>query len=177
MPSWLATRRASSTAESEQQPPFRAASSASPVGHCCSGTPTTSWPSRWSSAAARLESTPPDRATAILIEDECREVWASAPARDGRHDRDLVRLVQRRVQTLAQPDVLVVQEEVDELSRLAAVVEQPSLEAREAGVELVDRGPQVGGLHGDGGLTGAQAAQRTGDSEHGHFANSFEVGG
>src|SRR5215471_4273722 len=67
MPSIVATRRASSTADREQQPPCRAASSASPRGHCWSVTPTTSWPSRTSSAATTLESTPPDRATAILM--------------------------------------------------------------------------------------------------------------
>src|SRR5262245_46012557 len=67
MPSIVATRRASSTADSEQQPPCRAASPASPRGHCWSVTPTTSCPSRTSSPAATLESTPPERATAIFI--------------------------------------------------------------------------------------------------------------
>src|SRR6266568_6570214 len=62
-----ATRRASSTAESEQHPPWRAASSESSRGHCCSVTPTTSCPCAWSSAAATDESTPPDIATATLM--------------------------------------------------------------------------------------------------------------
>src|SRR5262252_2268344 len=66
MPSIAATRRASSTADSEQQPPCRAVSSASPRGHCWRVIPTTSCPSRTSSAAATLESTPPERATAIF---------------------------------------------------------------------------------------------------------------
>src|SRR5258708_3474355 len=68
MPSSEATRLASSTALSEQHPPCFADSSMSSRGHCCSVTPTTSWPCAWSSAAATDESTPPDIATAILIQ-------------------------------------------------------------------------------------------------------------
>src|SRR6266550_5553968 len=67
MPRRLATRRASSTAFSEQHPPWRAASTESSRGHCCSVTPTTSCPWAWSSAAATDESTPPDIATATLM--------------------------------------------------------------------------------------------------------------
>src|SRR5260370_7294899 len=66
MSSSEATRRASSTALSEQQPPCFADSSVSPRGHCCSVTPTTSWPWACRSAAATDESTPPDIATATL---------------------------------------------------------------------------------------------------------------
>src|SRR6478736_1230856 len=66
MPSSAATLRASSTADREQQPPCRDASPESSRGHCCSVTPTTSWPCACSSAAATDESTPPDMATAIL---------------------------------------------------------------------------------------------------------------
>src|SRR5947207_7764132 len=66
MPSSAATLRASSTADREQQPPCREASSELSRGHCCSVTPTTSWPCACSSAAATDESTPPDIATAIL---------------------------------------------------------------------------------------------------------------
>src|SRR5258708_39436601 len=66
MSSSEATRRASSTALSEQHPPCFADSSVSPRGHCCSVTPTTSWPWACRSAAATDESTPPDIATATL---------------------------------------------------------------------------------------------------------------
>src|ERR1700682_4149063 len=68
MPSSDATRRASSTALSEQHPPCFADSSMSPRGHCCSVTPTTSWPCACKSAAATDESTPPDIATATFME-------------------------------------------------------------------------------------------------------------
>src|SRR5262249_6931780 len=76
-------------------------------------------------------------------------------------------------EALAQPDVLVVQEQVDELPRLALVVEQPALEAGEARVQLIDGGPQVARLHRHRGLSVTQAAQGTGDAEHGHFAYSL----
>src|SRR6267143_1002579 len=68
MPSSDATRRASSTALSEQQPPCFADSSMSSRGHCCRVTPTTSWPWACKRAAATEESTPPDIATATFIE-------------------------------------------------------------------------------------------------------------
>src|SRR5512141_2312843 len=62
MPSWPATRRASSAASSEQQlflnSEYESATSCRRIH-----TPTTSWPWRWSSAAATDESTPPDIAT------------------------------------------------------------------------------------------------------------------
>src|ERR1700686_1892781 len=66
MPSSEATRRASSTALSEQHPPCLADSSMSSRGHCCSVIPTTSCPCACSSAAATEESTPPDMAIAIF---------------------------------------------------------------------------------------------------------------
>ena len=63
MPSWSATRRASSTSDTEQQPV-----SDSPP-HSFMVTPTTSWPCSCSSAAATEESTPPDMATSTLMPD------------------------------------------------------------------------------------------------------------
>src|SRR5437868_10203807 len=67
MPSRVATRRASDTAESEQQPPCFSSSTSSSRGHCWSVTPTTSWPAACRRAAATEESTPPDIATATFI--------------------------------------------------------------------------------------------------------------
>src|SRR5688572_20433629 len=60
MPSCCATRRASSTSATEQQP-----ESLDPP-HSFIVAPTTSWPSSCSSAAATDESTPPDIATSTL---------------------------------------------------------------------------------------------------------------
>jgi hypothetical protein len=66
MSSSEATRRASSTAFSEQHPALRLFCSSSPRGHCCNVMPTTSCPCACRSAAATEESTPPDIATAIF---------------------------------------------------------------------------------------------------------------
>src|ERR1700730_3629856 len=71
-----ATRRASSTADSEQQPPWASTSEAASRGHCWSVIPTTECPAAASSAAATEESTPPERATAIFIS---RRRLAAAP--------------------------------------------------------------------------------------------------
>src|SRR5260370_29110544 len=68
MPTWGARGGWSSPAHRGRPPPCFADSSMSSRGHCCSVTPTTSWPCAWSSAAATDESTPPDMATAILTE-------------------------------------------------------------------------------------------------------------
>src|ERR671936_1391295 len=93
MPIRAATRRASSTAESEQQPPCTPASSC-PRGHCWSVMPTTSWPCAASSAAVTLESTPPDIATATrtaaMLRTEVRqpsEVEEEKAGRDQQGDR------------------------------------------------------------------------------------------
>src|SRR5436309_2498005 len=68
MPSWAATRRASSTSATLQQP-----ESDSPP-HSLSVTPVTSWPAARSRAAATDESTPPLMATSTRT---------SAPGGDG----------------------------------------------------------------------------------------------
>ena len=62
MPSWAATRRASSAASSEQQL-FLNSEYVSATSWRRIQTPTTSWPCSWRSAAATDESTPPDIAT------------------------------------------------------------------------------------------------------------------
>src|SRR5579859_8218872 len=67
MPSSPATRRASDTADSEQQPPCFSSSDSSSRGHCWRVMPTTSWPAAANRAAATDESTPPERATATFI--------------------------------------------------------------------------------------------------------------
>src|SRR2546421_1729295 len=118
MPSRSATRRASSTAPSEQQPPCRALSSSSPRGHCCRVIPTTSWLCSRRSAAATLESTPPDRATATFIAASLLRRGLAPPGHGG-DDGDLVRGGHPRIETPAHPHVLVVQEKVHELPRPA----------------------------------------------------------
>src|SRR5215210_3766237 len=66
MPSWPATRRASSAASSEQQL-FLNSLTESATSWSRIHTPTTSWPCSWSIAAATEESTPPDIATSTRL--------------------------------------------------------------------------------------------------------------
>src|SRR5712692_2840961 len=97
-----------------------------------------------------------------------RHLWMAA-ARDGGHDRDLVAGLQPGVQPLAQPHVLVVQEDVHELPYLALVVEQPLLEARMLPLQLLDRAAQVVRLHGDRQLAVAEPPERPWNPELGHY--------
>src|SRR5512135_1075284 len=66
MPSWPATRRASSAASSEQQL-FLNSETLSATSWSRIHTPTTSSPASTSRAAATDESTPPDIATRVLV--------------------------------------------------------------------------------------------------------------
>src|SRR5688572_10743013 len=68
----------------------------------------------------------------------------SASTGNGRDDRDLVRVLDRRIQVLEEANVFVVGEDVDEAPDLAAVVADPLLDPRilrlEAGDQRADRG-------------------------------------
>src|SRR5438445_4586495 len=85
-----------------------------------------------------------------------------------RHDRDLVLVANLRLEAGTEPDVLVVQVHVHELSELALVVEKAILEARVARVERLDRSLQVVGAHLDSDLAVREPAQRSGNSEMSH---------
>src|SRR5262245_2773667 len=67
-----------------------------------------------------------------------------AAARDGRDDRDLVRILDRRLQVLEEADVLVVGEDVDEPPDLAVLVADalldPGVLRLQAGDERADGG-------------------------------------
>src|SRR5919197_2749468 len=89
----------------------------------------------------------------------------SHPSGDRGHDRDLVRLLELGVEALTEPDVLVVEVDVDELAGLAVSVEQPVLEPGVAAVEGVDRAPQIVGLDVHGRRALAQTPKRAGDTE------------
>src|SRR5438270_10863178 len=84
------------------------------------------------------------------------------------HDRDLVLVADARLEARAEPDVLVVEVDVDELAELAPVVEKAVLETRVARVEGFDRALQVVGADLDGDLTVREPAQRSGNSEVSH---------
>src|SRR5262245_32759127 len=66
-------------------------------------------------------------------------------SRDGRQDRDLLAVGHRRVDALAEPDVLAAHEHVDEPPQ-RPVLHHPLAEAAVAGLDLVDElpdGPRV----------------------------------
>src|SRR5215472_13045384 len=91
----------------------------------------------------------------------------------GRHDRDLVGCRHGRIQALSHTHVLIVEEEVDKLPRLSFVVQQPPPETRKYRVELVDGRADIAGINGYGGFAAAQASQRSGNAENGHFQSSL----
>src|SRR5690348_4409542 len=74
------------------------------------------------------------------------------PSGDRRDDRNLVPLPQLRLQAGAEPNILIVEVDVDELAQLAALIKQAVLEAWIAGVERLDGRAEVGAAHLDGDL-------------------------
>src|SRR6266851_8485605 len=85
-----------------------------------------------------------------------------------RHDRDLVLLGHLGRKAGAEADILVVQVDVHELSKLALRVQQAVLEAGVLGVQCVDRRPEVGGFNGDGHIALGEAPKRSGDTKLRH---------
>src|SRR6202012_52034 len=95
-------------------------------------------------------------------------------AGDRRDDGDRLTVGHRRLESLEEPDVLVVEENVDEPPELSGVVEQALGEARVGGVEglqgLADGGPVDRHLPGASG----EVAQLGRDSDgHAHRAASL----
>src|SRR5712692_11584900 len=87
-------------------------------------------------------------------------------SRDRWHDGDLVALLQRGLGALEEPDVLLVDVDIDEAPDLPAVLHQPLLEARVLALEVQDyvvhgvaRGLDLGRALG-------HAAKRRWDSNH-----------
>src|ERR1700681_2519940 len=99
----------------------------------------------------------------------------------GGDDRDLVLRLNFRPQPRTESHVLVVQVHVDELTKLALLVEEAVLEAGIARVERLDGVREVDRLDVDSGLAVRKAAQRTRDSKLCHqiftfSRNDFSVG-
>src|SRR5579864_2978155 len=138
MPSAPATRRASSTASMEQQP--RSRSTSRSRAHIASVMPMARLPLAATRAAATLESTPPDIATATTAFRGSRASGFSATsAGDGGDNGELVALAHRCVETLAEADVRVIDVDVDELAQLSRLVVETVAKSRVRGVEVPQR--------------------------------------
>src|SRR4051812_2146883 len=99
--------------------------------------------------------------------------WLAIAAGDGRHDRDLVAVLDRRIEVLEKPDVFVVGEDVDEAPHLAAVVADAFLDARVLRLEARDEGPDGRAAGGDLFLPLGQLAERRRNANGGHGGISF----
>src|SRR5260370_928680 len=96
-------------------------------------------------------------------------VTGRAAGRDGRHDGDLVALLERRGGALQEPDVFLVDVDVDEAAQLAAVLDQALLEAGELALERLDQVGDGGGVGLDLGRALGEGAQRGRNAnENGH---------
>src|SRR5215467_8560199 len=83
--------------------------------------------------------------------------------RQGRNDRDLVAVLQQRLQTLEGFDGFTVHVEVHVMMDLARLVAHQPLEAAEPALELVEQAAHVARLHGDAVLVVRGPAKGRGD--------------
>src|SRR5882757_9559464 len=82
----------------------------------------------------------------------------SSAAGDRGEDRDGVAVLERRVEGAGEPDVLVIDVDVDETVQAALIGDEPALEARVAAVQVVNQGRERVALGVDGlGATGVGA--------------------
>src|SRR5207302_9555669 len=81
---------------------------------------------------------------------------------DRRHDRQIVAVLQRRLEPRPEPNVLVVPVDVDELPKLALVVIEPLPEARIFLVQLIQRLRDVTGVYLNDGRPPRELTQRPG---------------
>src|ERR1700726_3512855 len=135
----VATRRASSTASIEQQPRSRTVSWL--PGHMASVIPKARSPVAATRAAATLESTPPDIATAITADRGRRSSGrsaATATSGNGGDDRYLVALGDGGFEALGEADIGVIDIDVDELPQTSGIVVETIVEARIGGIEVAE---------------------------------------
>src|SRR5579875_105748 len=88
----------------------------------------------------------------------------SASAGDCRDDRDVVAILDLRVELLQKPDVFAVQVDVDEPAELALVIEQPLAHPRMALLEILDHGAHRYAAGRDLIDAGCEPAERSGHS-------------
>src|SRR2546428_2222801 len=98
------------------------------------------------------------------------------PSSDRGHDRHLVAVLEGRFLGLEEPDVLLVDVDVDETTQLAGLVEQSLFQARELPLEIVDDAVDRGALGLDLGVALRESAERRGNPyEHRHACSSSTV--
>src|SRR5437660_2460236 len=94
---------------------------------------------------------------------------ARLPSSDRGNDRDLVAVLQRRLLGLEEPDVLLVDVDVDEAAQLSGLVEQAVLQARVLPLEVSDEAVDRLALGLDLGAALREGAQWRGNPyEHRH---------
>src|SRR4029077_1956573 len=89
-------------------------------------------------------------------------------AGDRRDDRDLVAVLDGRVEVLEEADVFVVGEDVDEAPHLAAVVADALLDARELRLQVGDQRTDGGAAGADLFLPLCELAERRRNADGGH---------
>src|SRR5262245_5370326 len=105
--------------------------------------------------------------------DAVRRARASATSRDRGNDRDLVAVLQSRLRSLQEADVLLVHVEVDEAPDRAVIIDEPLLEPGELAREIVDEVIDRAWLRLDLGIATREGAKRRGDAyQHRHQGSS-----
>src|ERR1700733_1211415 len=121
-------------------------------------------------AAATLESTPPDIATAITADRGSRSSGRSAGTAtfgNGGHDRYLVALGDGGFEALGEADIGVIDIDVDELPQAPGVVVQTIVEARIGCIEVGEHGADGIAFNTHFRAASGQAAQRSGHANGG----------
>src|SRR5436309_9428747 len=104
------------------------------------------------------------------------ESTSSTPSRDRGNDRDLVAVLQRRLLGLEEPDVLLVDVDIDEAPQLPGLVEQAVLQARVLPLEVSDEAVDRLALGLDLGAALREGAQWRGNPyQHRHSRSSYDV--
>src|SRR6478736_4219586 len=88
-----------------------------------------------------------------------RDARQALPAGDGGEDLDLLAVGHRRVEPVAEADVLAVDVDVDEAAQAAVAIRQPVAQLAVALEQRVEHGADGGALDADGALTARGLAQ------------------
>jgi hypothetical protein len=140
------------------------------VRHIASVIPNERRPVAATRAAATLESTPPDIATATTAERGRRSSGRSAgtaTSGNGGDDRYLIAFGDGGVETLGEADVGVIDIDVDELPEAPGVVVETIVEARIGCIEVGEYGTDGLAFDADLGVATGEAAEGPGNANRG----------